>query len=141
MKAFQFSLEKILELREFRLKEVERKLAEKVGRCLQLESAIARRLELQVLTRRESANLDFYERWTAERYISRLVHEIQNLNLELNQAIVEREKVAEEFRKALAEKKSLENVKSKVFERYRKESKRWETLQMDDQFQSFRGEP
>ncbi len=140
MKAFRFGLEKILDLRTFRCKQAERQLAEKVGICAQIENAILDRRQLMRLYRLEMKGLAFQERWAVERYISRLGHEVQKLTEEYNKAVIEREQAAEVFRKALAEKKSLENLKQKLAERYRKSSLRWEVMQADDQFQSFRGE-
>lgn len=139
MRAFHFSLEKILDLRTYRFKEAERRLAEKVGICAQLENAILNRRDLMRLHRLELAGLDFQDRWAVERYISRLAHEVQKLTEEFNKAVVERERAAQEFRTALAQKKSLENLKTKLQQRHKKESRRYEVLQADDQFQSYRG--
>lgn len=139
MRAFHFPLQRLLDLRSHRLEQAERLLAEQVGRCQRLENAILDRRRLQRENRLEFAEADFRERWAVERYVARLEHEIQALEVELAQALEERERAAAAYRTALAEKKSLQNLRDKREQRFRKEARRREFLQMDDQTQSTRG--
>lgn len=139
MRAFHFRLQRLLELRSHRLEQAERLLAEQVGRCQRLENAILDRRRLQRENRLEFAEADFRERWAVERYVARLEHEIKALEVELAKALEERERAAAAYRTALAEKKSLQNLRDKREQRFRKEARRREFLLMDDQTQSSRG--
>ncbi len=134
MKAFHFSLQKVLELREWKEKEAQRDLSRKLSICLGLESQIEDRQKTRARTMLEFTGSKDIASWmAAERFASRLLHEEESLKMDWAVAEEERLKSAQVYREALSQRKALENVREKRYQKYHHDKKIQEVKVQDDQ--------
>jgi flagellar FliJ protein len=134
VRKFDFSLGKLLELRQYRKREAEIVLSEKAGRCAILEREL-RSIAVEkhrAARERFSAGRIWSDFRAAELYITRLEARKERLLKELALAEMEREKA----RLAYIEARKAERVLSKLKERkegeYYLEQRRDEASAIDD---------
>ncbi|MBN1410628.1 MAG: flagellar export protein FliJ [Spirochaetales bacterium] len=122
MKRFQFRLEKLLDLRKFREREWELKLAEITGQCLLIKKKIAElkqeiyRCMLERKQTEKSVNMD--DLHLNELYVQRLEQNIDALSEELERKEEERKKIHAEYMEAAKKRKVLDKLKEKRSEEY-----------------------
>ncbi|MBN1799275.1 MAG: flagellar export protein FliJ [Spirochaetales bacterium] len=136
MKRFQFRLEKLLKIRQYREREWELKLADITGQCLVLEKKIVISKDniSHTLDERSAlgGTIDIYDLIANEMYIARMKQAIVNAGIELEQKKREREKVRKKFLEASKQKKILEKLKQRKEQEYYKEAKKEEFKNVDE---------
>lgn len=134
MKKFAFRLEKVLELRRYKEKEVELRLAAKEGECLQLEHlilALMQRNRQAFLERGQSA-MDISALLAYDNFSRRMEKEIERNQQLLVQKQMEREVIQREFLEVQKKRKVLDKLKEKKYVAFRQEFKREEIKRLDD---------
>jgi len=135
MRRFDFNLQRILSLREYREKEWEIKLGEITGRCVRLKQQIADRRgnrESALRAWHYSGLSDVVYAGYMEEYMQRMNLEQIRLENELEKAEEERAEVQQKFIIASREKKVLENLKTKRQQEYYKQQLKTEYRNVDD---------
>ncbi|MBN2051244.1 MAG: flagellar export protein FliJ [Spirochaetales bacterium] len=135
MKRFQFNLQRILSLREYKEKEWEIKLGEITGRCVHLQSAVADRIrnreEVLKLRHREGPEDLQYAEYM-EDYFQRMMVEQKYLEQELLEAERKRVEIQESFLGASRDRKVLDNLKEKRQKEYYKAQAAAEFKHLDE---------
>ena len=133
MKKFTYSLQKVLNLREFEESQAEIELGKAVSYAESL------RRELKILaekrlenSRKQFAVMDITLMQQAEYYGSYLDLKKEELLTELTQAELAVEEKRKDFLVALQNRKTLESLKDKQFALYKKEIQRQEDVILDD---------
>jgi len=136
MRRFQFRLEKLLKIRQYREREWELKLADITGQCIVLEKRILTSKDniSHTLDERSafSGSIDIYSLIANEMYIARMKQDIINSGIELEQKKRKREQVKQKFLEVSKQKKILEKLKQRKEEEYYKEAKREEFKNVDE---------
>jgi len=135
MKRFDFNLQRILSLREYREKEWEIKLGEITGRCVSLSRKIEDRIrnrQAALRTWHETGSNDVFYAAYMEEYMQRLSIEQIRLEDELEEAEVRRAEVQQKYLEASKERKVLENLKDKRRQEYYKEQLKTEFRNVDE---------
>ena len=130
MKRFRFRLERLLELRAYREREWQAKLAQVMGLCLKLARQIkdnrreAKRSFAEDCPASVAKELDMQALQYREYYLRRLDQEHNFLETELEQRFKERNVVQEKFLDASKQRKVLDKLKERRQEEYYAEQKR-----------------
>lgn len=133
MKKFTYSLQKVLNLREFEETQAEIEL----GKAISYAEALRRELKILAERRLENSHRQFSVMDTilmqqTEQYVNYLDIKKEELLAELTQAELQIEEKRKEFLVALQNRKTLESLKDKQFSRYKKEVQRQEDVVLDD---------
>jgi len=133
MKAFDFSLEKILEVREFNEKQSEIELGNAISKTNRIQ------LQLQDIAKQKvTANQNRYSTSNVqsillvEHYITRLDKEKEKLLNELAAAELVVEQKRAELAEAMKQRKVLSKLKEKQLKVYKKEKNKKEEQEIDD---------
>ena len=136
MRRFRFRLERLLELRLYREREWELKLAAATGSCFLLRQQIQDRRQaiVQTIMAREQplGFVDVQNLFSCELYIERLDREIARLEVELAQKELERQKVQRSFLDASRERKVMQKLKERRQAEYYRERKKEEFDALND---------
>ena len=134
MKAFHFNLERILNLRAYREREWELKLAEATGRCVRLRREIDADLKRKAaeLTRRFERTLNPQVLDISNRYVARLEQQISANESRLTYAEEARNEVQRKFLEAQRDRKVLDKLKERKSEAFIKEERLEEVAEIDD---------
>jgi flagellar FliJ protein len=148
MKRFKFSLEKALELRQYREQEAKNEL----GRAISILTNIENNIKQNALTHSQAVQQRFMgmnvagdtavvndsagaiSMFTWDNYISRLEQEAQRLMEEAAKAEIVVEEKRELYMEASRELKVMENLKEKREKEYRKEAFAAEAHELDDMY-------
>lgn len=133
MKAFDFSLEKILELREFDRRQCEIELGKAISESTKIKQKLQNIAEQRVFSeqnRYKSSDLGAIA--AVENYITRLDTEKEkNLNdLAANELVVEKKRT--DLAEAMKQHKVLAKLKEKQLKEYKKEKNKKEEQEIDD---------
>ena len=136
MHRFRFRLERLLELRRYREREWELKLAAATGQCLMIEQEIKSRQKetLKKIRGRSWAKgyLDLNSLFSTEIYLTRLDREIRLFTEELEIKRTERKKVQNTYLDASKHRKVLEKLKARREREYYEEQKKEDFKVQDD---------
>jgi flagellar FliJ protein len=134
MKAFRFSLEKVLELRNYREQEAKIELGRAIGVLSEIENRIKTVAEdrYRAAVDRFSPNNDAMKIISYENYILRLDQERDRLLEEAARAELVIEEKRKLYLEASRERKVLDKLKEKQGKEYRKEKFAEETKTLDD---------
>ena len=109
------------------------KLGKITGECLTIENEIThRREEISRVRTKPGVAVDQAYRAAVEQYITRLLIEIEELTVKLEQKQKERQKVQEKFLEASRDRKILDSLKEKREQQYRREQNREDMKILDD---------
>jgi len=136
MRRFQFRLERLLELRRYREREWELKLAQATGLCIMIQNRIK---EIDIQTKRTTAALftrgaiaDYAFQISSELFMERLRQERKMREEELIKRKIERDKVQKTYLEYSKKRKVLEKLKEKQEEEYYSQMKKEDFKVMDD---------
>lgn len=134
MKRFSFSLEKILELRDWKERQAEMLLAEKAAICSRLDLSLKdnAKASLEASRKRFRPGSISADHRAEELYALRLLKEKEKLLKAIALAEIEREQVRSIYIKASMEKKIVQKLKEKKEAEYKKNLKREEEKIMDE---------
>lgn len=137
MKAFKFSLQKILDLRLFAEEQAKLALAAAIADAdrikLNLKEIAVKKVEA---AKERSLCKDFTVHITIENYINRLELKKEELLEALAEAELVIEEKRSEFNEAMKERKVLSNLKEKKYEEYKKEYNKTMEIELDDMNQA-----
>jgi flagellar FliJ protein len=126
-------MQRILDLRAHKEQQWEMKLGKITGECLTIENEIThRREEIFRVRAKPGVAVDQAYRAAVEQYITRLLIEIEELTVKLEQKQKERQKVQEKFLEASRDRKILDSLKEKREQQYRREQNREDMKILDD---------
>ena len=136
MKEFAFRMEKLLEIRKFKEREISLELAEVTGRVISKENEIKRfgAMRKQILKNRfnyADNNLSADSMFHDSQF-SAVREKIKQLTEELGEIEKERDKVRERYIEALKDKNVLEKLKEKKMAEHRKREMGKEEKALDD---------
>jgi flagellar FliJ protein len=136
MRRFQFRLERLLEIRKYKEREWELKLAAITGICFTLKREIEKREHEIFRSMREYVQrkgiVDLREQLAKEYYIGRLKLEIVYLKEDLKKKEEEREKVQKRFLEVSKERKVLDKLKEKKENQYYRQQRGNEYKELND---------
>lgn len=133
MRRFAFSLEKVLELREFERKQAETELGKAVATEAELQHALELVAGQRVRTvHAADAMHDLTSLYNAQRYFMLLDQRKEMLLEELSQAHLVTEEKRDVMREALKRQKVLEQLREKRHAAWRKDAQRAEEAAVDD---------
>ncbi len=134
MKGFRFSLQELMELRTFRERDAEYRLAEKSGRVSLLDAELLRIAaeRSRVLSERFKGRRTVLDFMADERYLSRLDRDRDRMERDLAKAELEREEALAAYNEARKQVKVLERLRDDEEELWRKERGRREVMDLDD---------
>ncbi len=136
MRRFRFRLDRLLELRRYREREWELKLATITGRCLLINQRIQQNRNniVQTITDRQMSvgRLDLNLLFICELYMSRLDTEIGTLESELELREGERDEINQKYLEVSRARKVLEKLREKKEADYYREQKKEEFKIADD---------
>jgi flagellar FliJ protein len=134
MRAFRFSLEKVLELRAYREQEAEIELGRAIGDLSRIENRIKAVAENRhrAAAERFSPGNDAMQILSYENYISRLDQERDKLLEDAAQAELVVEEKRNRYLEASRERKVLDKLREKREKEYRKKMFAEETKELDD---------
>lgn len=137
MKAFKFSLQKILDLRLFAEEQAKLALAAAIADADRIKLSLKEIAVKKVGAAKErSLCTDFTVHITIENYINRLEIKKEELLEELAAAELVIEEKRAEFNEAMKERKVLSNLKEKKYEEYKKEYNKAMEIDLDDMNQA-----
>jgi flagellar FliJ protein len=129
-------LDRLLELRRYREREWELKLATITGRCLLIDQRIQQNRHniVQTIRGRQMSvgRLDLNSLFTCELYMSRMDQEIGSLERELELRETERDEVNQRYLEVSRDRKVLEKLRDKREADYYRDQKREEFKIADD---------
>lgn len=131
---FRFTLQKVLDLREWEEKQAENTLAAKTGECTRCELAIQdlyRRRHETFLTR-GSGGLDLTVLAVHDAFRLRLGKEIDNKEKELARLTVEREDLLKVYLEARKRREVVTKLREKQALAFKQAEAKRETLRLDD---------
>ncbi len=136
MRKFRFRLDRLLELRRYREREWELKLATITGRCLLIDQRIQQNRHNIVRTIRSRqlsvGRLDLNSLFACELYMSRMDNEIGSLERELELRERERDEVNQKYLVVSKDRKVLEKLREKKEADYYRGQKKEEFKIADD---------
>jgi len=136
MRRFQFRLERFLQLRRYKEREWQLKLADITGQCIVLANKIkecTQNISYTLGLRQfDSGVLDIYSLFANELYIARMKQQIVYLKRELVSKEKEREQVKNKYLQASRARKVLEKLREKRAEEYYYDQRREEFKVLDD---------
>ncbi|HZK19343.1 MAG TPA: flagellar export protein FliJ [Treponemataceae bacterium] len=133
MKAFVFSLEKVLELREFEERQCEIELGKAIGEVTRLQQELKKTAAQRVIytqSRYDTSNLESIR--AVEHYITRLDNQKEKYITEMASAELVVEKKRKDYEEALKQRKVLTKLKEKQLIVYKKEKNKKEEQEIDD---------
>lgn len=133
MKKFSFTLQKVLDLREFQENQAKTQLAAAISQADLLRSqlgSVAQKRSQTNLSRREI--VDPNQMIAVEHYVLWLDNEKERLLNELAQAELVIEEKRKDFAEAMKNRKVLDNLKEKQFAQYKKDFYKAEENAADD---------
>lgn len=140
MKRFRFSLEELMDLRQFRERDAEFRLAEKAGRVSLLERELMRIAaeRSRVLKDRFSGPRSVLDFMADERYLGRLDRDRGRTEKDLARAELEREEALAAYTEARKQVKVLEKLREQEEGLWKKDRGRREVMDLDDMAQGAR---
>ncbi|TVQ39971.1 MAG: flagellar export protein FliJ [Spirochaetaceae bacterium] len=135
MKRFEFSLGKVLRLREHRESEWELRLGEATSRCVSLQdqiASVAREHQQTVAAGGGTQAADVEFRMWQGAYLALLEQRRRRLTDLLQQAQREREEIHRQYVEALRDRKTLTSLKDRQEQAYRRDQLRYDTKVLDD---------
>jgi flagellar protein FliJ len=136
MRKFKFRLQRFLDIRKYKEREWELKLAAITGECISIENKIEENIKKIVINMKKRAmhaeSIDIETFLSFENYIVRLEHENENLREELVLKELEREKIQKSYLEASKERKVLEKLKEKKEAEYYENQRKEEFKEADD---------
>ena len=136
MRKFQFRLERFLDIRKYKEREWELKLAAITGVCISIRNRIEENLKKIVISMKQRAmhsdSIDIENFLAYENFIVRLDHEISALQEELAIKELEREKIQDSYLIASRERKVLEKLKEKKEIEFYKNQRKTQFNEADD---------
>ena len=136
MRKFQFRLERFLDIRKYKEREWELKLAAITGECISIRNRIEENLKKIVISMKQRAmhsdSIDIENFLAYENFIVRLEHEISVLQEELAIKELEREKIQDSYLIASRERKVLEKLKEKKEIEFYKNQRKTQFNETDD---------
>ncbi len=133
MKRFVFSLQKVLDLREFEKKQAEAELGRAVGEETRIENSLKNVAESRASTVRAADTMrNLSELVNVSRYFALLDQQKEQLLEELAQAKLVTEEKREAMREAMKKQKVLEKLKEKRLASWKKEALKEEESTVDD---------
>ncbi len=136
MRKFNFRLERFLDIRKYKEREWELKLAEITGVCISLKNNIEERLRIIVVSMKKRAlhsdSIDVELFLAYEKYINRLEIEISEFQEELVLKELQRAKVQKSYLEASKQRKVLDKLKEKKKIEFYKEQRKDELKEIDD---------
>ncbi len=136
MRKFRFRLDRLLELRRYREREWELKLATITGRCLLINQRIQQNRHniVQTIGGRQMSvgRLDLNLLFTCELYMSRMDHEIGSLERELELRERERDEINQRYLEVSRDRKVLGKLREKKEANYYRDQKKEEFKIADD---------
>lgn len=133
MKAFNFSLEKVLEIRDFNQRQSEIKLGEAMAESTRLQMRLQDIAQKRVSSSfNQSGSKEIESMVAIEHYVLWLDQEKEKTLNDLASAELVVEKRREELNEAMKQRKVLEKLKEKQFSAYRKEMFKKEEQEIDD---------
>jgi len=134
MKKFRFSLQELLDLREFRAKQAEHELARRAGLVALQEMELERidREEARTRASRFRGKTGVHELIAEELYLQRLARDRERGLAELARREAARDEALAAYNEANKEKMVLEELEDGELEAFRKEASRREILEIDD---------
>ncbi|HSV55617.1 MAG TPA: flagellar export protein FliJ, partial [Magnetospirillaceae bacterium] len=134
VKRFRFRLEKALEVREYRERQAEMKLAAAAGKCARLELALAEnaRAAWDAAQERFARCRDLSGMQASELYSRRLAAERERTMRTMALAEAERETVRQGYIEASRDAKLLSKLRERSETDYYRWANREETKEMDD---------
>ncbi len=133
MRRFVFTLQRLLNLKEYREKECETELGEVTSRCVRFRRDIkdCESLHRKTLAVR-SGHTAIEELVSSELFMRRMREDVVRLNTELEEAEKERDEVQKRYLEASRERKVLDKLKEKQSDSYYKEQAKEEMKNMDE---------
>jgi flagellar FliJ protein len=132
MKRFSFRLESVLKLRGHKEEEWRNKLAAAQKRCAALEQEITMLAEERVAVFSADAGDNMSFHLSRSLYLGRIEERSHELRQELQEAMAQREVVAEDYRKVRREYEAVRRLKEKKYSEYRKAWFAEEAKEIDD---------
>lgn len=131
---FRFTLQKVLDLREWEEKQAENALAAKTGQCSACENALQdlHRRRHDVFLSRGSGGLDLTLLAAHDAFRLRLNREIETKEKELAQLTVEREDLLKVYLETRKRREVLTKLSEKQALAFRQAEAKRETLRLDD---------
>jgi flagellar FliJ protein len=138
MKAFDFSLEKILEVREFNERQSEIELGNAISETNRIQHKLKDIAKQKVeVSQNRYAKPDIQSLLLVEHYITRLDKEKEKLLNNLALAELEVEKKRAKLAEAMKERKVMSKLKEKQLKIYKKEKNKKEEQEIDDISKNF----
>ena len=133
MKRFEFSLQKVLDLREFEKKQAEAELGKAVGEETRIKNTLdlVARQHAQTVTAADGMH-NLTDLYNANRYFALLEQRKEALLEELTQAQMVTEEKRETMREAMKKQKVLEKLKEKRLASWKKEAQKESDAVLDD---------
>lgn len=136
MRRFRFPLERVLELRRYKEREWELKLAKITGECVLLQQEIQQRTDELARIMQSGAQaggkIDMERRVLNELFMLRLKQEREKLSDELALKEIKRQEVQEKYFAASRERKVIDKLKERRAAEYADMLKKEEIKQIDD---------
>ncbi len=135
MRRFAFRLENVLEIRKHLEQEWEIRLAKISGECMRLQARIAeldRERKESMQRRYDLSRIDMSDFTTRERYAERLLQTIGTLKNELTRREEERKEIGASLLEASRKRKTLDKLKERKAEEFRRNVNRSEIAVTDD---------
>jgi flagellar FliJ protein len=138
MRRFRFRLERLLEIRAYREREWQAKLAQAMGTCIRLANQIKDNTEavgrsfFQDWKKKDSKELDLELLRYREHYQRRLIVENQRFEIELEQSIKIRDEVQQKYLEVSKQRKVLDKLKERKQVQYYAQAKREEFEQQNE---------
>lgn len=136
MRKFQFRLQHFLDIRKYKEREWELKLAAITGECISIENKIEENIKNIILNMKKRAalaeSIDIETFLNFENYIVRLEHENSSLREELALKELEREKIRKGYLEASRERKVLQKLKEKREEEFYTSQRKEEFKEAED---------
>ena len=138
MRRFRYRLERLLELRRYREREWELKLAGITGRCLRIRSEIQSRHSIKGQTHQDwripAGPVDINRLFASERYLLRMDQEIKVLGQELVIREEERTEIQGRYLEVSKMRKVLDKLKERRQQEYYQEQKKEELKSADETY-------
>jgi flagellar FliJ protein len=136
MRKFQFRLQRFLDIRKYKEREWELKLAAITGECISIQNKIDKNLKNIVVSMKKRAlhsdSIDIETFLSFENYIVRLEYENSDLREELALKELERQKIQKSYMEASRERKVLEKLKEKKESEFMSNQRKEEFKETDD---------
>ena len=133
MKRFEFSLQKVLALREFERKQAEAELGRAVAAETGIQHTLEQTAEQRAATvRAADAMHDLHSLYAASRYFMLLDQRKESLLEELAEAQLVTEEKRDAMREAMKRQKVLEQLRERRREAWKKEAQKAEDSVIDD---------